>query len=76
MLSPVKTTEARGTSRQLKIIFFTLNNSGTYSDKIILFMLWILDTISEFLVQEYIPEFEAMNNEDHPDFQQQKEDGN
>ena len=37
-------------------------------------MLWLFDTRREFLVQEYIPEFEAMNNEDLLEFKQHKED--
>ena len=46
-----------GTSRQFKRKFVASNNSGTYRDKIIIFMLWLFDTRREFLVQDYIPEF-------------------
>ena len=69
MLSLVKTIEVRGTYRQPKIIFVELTTSGTYSDKIVLFVLWIFDTRREFLLQEYIPEFKAMNRKNLLDFQ-------
>ena len=39
-------------------------------------MMWVFDTRREFLVQDYIPEFEAMNHEDLLDFQQCEEDEN
>ena len=50
--------------------------SGTYSDNAILFVLWIFDTRREFLIREYIPEFEAMNHKDYLDFQGLEEDEN
>ena len=56
-----------------KLCFF-LNNSITYSEKIILFVLWLFDTRREFPVQEYIPEFEAINRQDLLDFQWREED--
>ena len=37
-------------------------------------MMWIFDTRREFLVQEYIPEFGAMNYEDLIGFQRREED--
>ena len=60
------------TSRKVEIIFVALTIYGTYSGNIILFILWIFDTRSEFLVQEYIPEFQAINHEDLLDFQRRK----
>ena len=39
-------------------------------------MLWLFDKRREFLVQEYIPEFGAMNHEDLLDFQRSEEDEN
>ena len=39
-------------------------------------MMWVFDTRREFLVQDYIPEFEAMNHEDLLDFQQREENEN
>ena len=39
-------------------------------------MLWLFDTRREFLIQEYIPEFEAMNHEDFLEFQLCEEDDN
>ena len=65
-----------GTSRQVERIFVASNTSGTYSAKIILFVLYLFDTRREFIVQEYIPEFEAMNHEDLLDFQRRKENEN
>ena len=53
-----------------------LTTSGTYTDNIILFMLWLFDTGRGFLVQEYIPEFVAMNHEDLLDFKRCEEDVN
>ena len=50
--------------------------SGTYSDKIILFVLWVFDTKRESLVQEYILEFGAVNHEDLLDFQPREADEN
>ena len=44
--------------------------------KISIFMLCLFDTRREFLIQEYIPEFEAMNHEDLLGFQQHEEDEN
>ena len=41
---------------------------------IFIFMLWVFDTRKEIIVQEYIPESEAMNHEDLLDFQQREED--
>ena len=76
MSSLVKTIEARGTSRQVKISFVASTTSGTYCENIILFVLWIFDTRREFLVQEYITEFEAMSHEDLLDFQRREEDEN
>ena len=66
----------QGTSRQVKRSFVTETTSGTYSETIILFMMWIFDTRREFIVQEYIPEFKAMNNEYLLDLQQCEEDEN
>ena len=54
----------RKNSRQVKKIFSASTTSGTYSDKIILFILWIFVARREFLIQEYITEFGAMNHED------------
>ena len=67
---------SRGTSRQVKRSFVTETYSGTYSETIILFILWIFDTRREFIIQEYIPEFKAMNNEYLLDSQQLEEDEN
>ena len=67
---------SRGTSRKVERSFVALTTSGTYSEKIVLFVLWIFDKRREFLVQEYIPEFEAMNHEDLLDFQRHEEDEN
>ena len=53
-----------------------LTTYGTYSDKIILFMLWLFDTRREFLIQECIPEFKATNHEDLLEFQRHEEDKN
>ena len=72
----VKTSKARGNSRQTKRSFFESDNSVTYSDNIILFVLWIFDTRGEFLAQEYIPELEAMNHEELLDLQLYEEDRN
>ena len=72
----VKIITSRGTSSQVKRIFVASTTSGTYCDKIILFMLCLFVTRREFLVQEYIPEFEAMNHEDLLDFQRREEDAN
>ena len=72
----VKHIESRGDSRQVERRFFVLTTFGIYSDKIILFVLWIFDTRRGFLVQEYIPVFEAMNHEDLLEFQQSDEDEN
>ena len=66
----------RGPSRQVERSFATSTTYGTYSDKIILFMLWLFDTRRKILVQEYITEFEAMNHEDLIDFQRHEEDEN
>ena len=44
--------------------------------KISIFMLCLFDTRREFLIQEYIPEFEAVNHEDLLDFQRCEEDEN
>ena len=65
---------SRGTSRKVKRSFVAETTSVTYIENIIIFVLWLFDTRREFLVQEYIPEFKAMNNEDLLDFQQRKED--
>ena len=65
-----------GNSRQVERRFDTSSNSGTYSDNIVLFVLWLFDTRRGFLFQEYIPEFKAMNHEDLLDFQRREEDEN
>ena len=36
------------------------------------FVLWLFDTRGDFFAQEYMPEFEAMNNEDPLDFQRRQ----
>ena len=72
----VKHIESRGDSRQVERRFFVLTTFGIYSDKIILFMLWLFDTRRGFLVQEYIPEFEAINHEDLLGFQRREEGEN
>ena len=72
----VKTIEARVTFGKVERIFVASTTSRTYSDKIILFMLWIFDTRGEFLVQEYIFEFECMSHEEIIGFQQREEDEN
>ena len=66
----------RGTSRQAERIFVASTTSGTYNDKIILFMIWLFDMIREFLVHDYIPEFGAINHEDLLEFQGREEDKN
>ena len=76
MLLIVKTIKARGNSRQVKGRFVVLTTSGTYSTKIIYFLLWIFDTRKEFIIQEYIPEFKSMNHEDLLEFPLHKEDEN
>ena len=63
----------QGNSRQLKRSFVASTTSGTLSDKIVIFVLWLFDTRREFIVQDYIPEFEAMNPEDLIDFQRREE---
>ena len=37
-------------------------------------MLWLFDKRREFIIQEHIPELEAMNNEDLLGFQRREED--
>ena len=59
----------QGNPKQVERSFAASTTSGTLSDKIVIFMLWIFDTRREFIVQEYIPEFEAMNHEYLIDFQ-------
>ena len=39
-------------------------------------MLWLFDIKGEFLVQEYIPEFDAMNHENLLEFQRREDDEN
>ena len=56
--------------------FVALATSRIYSDKIIVSVLCLFDTRRGFLVQEYIPVFEAMNHEDLLEFQQSDEDEN
>ena len=67
---------SQGTSRQVKRSFVTETYSGTYSETIILFTMWIFDTRRGFIIQDYIPEFKAMNNEYLLDSQQLEEDKN
>ena len=57
-------------------MFVVFTTSGTYSDKIILFIMWLFDARREFFIQEYIPEFGAMNHEDFLGFQRLEEDEN
>ena len=59
-----------------KEAFFALTTAGIYCDKIIIFVLWLFDTRRVFIVQEYIPEFEAMNHKDLLDFQRHEGDKN
>ena len=66
----------QGNSRQVEIIFIALTNSGTYSNNIIIFIMWLFNKRSAFLVQESIPEIEAMNREDLLYFQRREEDEN
>ena len=66
----------RGTSRKVEKRFVAPTTYGTYSENIFLVMLCLFDTRREFLVQEYIPKFEAMNHEDLLDFQRREEDEN
>ena len=70
----VKTAKARGTFRKVEGSFVASTTYGTYSDKIILFMLWLFYTRRGFLIQEYIPKFESMNHEDLLYFQLSEED--
>ena len=72
----VKYAKARETSSQVEGIFVSPTTSGTYSDIFIRFKIWIFDTRGGVLVQSYIPELEAMNNEDLLDFYRHKEDEN
>ena len=65
-----------GTSRKVEKRFIPWIIYETYSDKIIISMMWIFDTRREFLVQEYIPEFGAMNHEVLLGFQRREEDEN
>ena len=67
--------ECKGETRNLQAsqkIFVASTTSGTYSENIILFVLWLFDTRREFLVQEYIPEFKTINHEDLLDFQRRE----
>ena len=66
----------QGTSEQVERIFVASTTSGTYSDKIILLIMWLFDTSREFLNQEYIHEFEAMNHEDLLGLQLREKDEN
>ena len=66
----------QGTSEQVERIFVASTTSGTYSDKIILLIMWLFDTSREFLNQEYIHEFEAMNHEDLLGLQLHEKDEN
>ena len=65
---------SQGTSKQVERNFVTSATSGTYSDNIIIFMQWLFDTRSQFLVQYYIPEFKAMNHKDLLVFKRREED--
>ena len=76
MPSLVKTIKERGSSRKFERSFLASTTSGTYRDEIIIFMLWLFDIRGGFLVQEYVPEFEATKHEYLLDFQQREEDGN
>ena len=76
MTSLVKTLSDRVTYRQVERSFVASITYGTYSDKIILFVLWLFDTRREFLIQECIPEFKATNHEDLLEFQRREEDKN
>ena len=73
MSSLVKTLAERVTYRKVKRSFVASTTSGTYSDKIILFMLWLFDTRKGFIFHKYIPEFESMNHEDLFYFQRREE---
>ena len=67
--------ECKGETQNLQAsqkIFVASTTSGTYSENIILFVLWLFDTRREFLVQEYIPEFKIINREDLLDFQRRE----
>ena len=66
----------RGNSRQVGRSFVALDTYRTYSDNIIISVLWLFDTRRGFLVQEYIPEFEAINHEDLLGFQRREEGEN
>ena len=76
MPSLVKTIKERGSSRKSERSFLASTTSGIYRDEIIIFMLWLFDIRGGFLVQEYVPEFEATKHEYLLDFQQREEDGN
>ena len=65
-----------GTSRQAERSFVASTTSGTYIEKIILFMLWLFDARTEFHFQDCIPEFEVMNHEYLLEFQHREEDEN
>ena len=67
---------SQGTSRQVERRFVALATSRIYSDKIIVSVLCLFDTRRGFLVQEYIPEFEAINHEDLLGFQRREEGEN
>ena len=64
--------EARKTCRQVKRSSVTSNIFVTYSENIIIFIIWLFDTRGDFFVQEYIPEFKAINHEDLLDFNNAK----
>ena len=68
--------ECKGDTGNFQAIRFFVASTiyGIYSDKIIIFMLWLFDIRREFLFQEYITEFEAMNHEDLLDFRHCEED--
>ena len=73
MTSLVKTLSERVTYRQVERSFVASITYGTYSDKIILFVLWLFDTRRGFIFHKYIPEFESMNHEDLLYFQRCEE---
>ena len=65
-----------GTYRKAERSFVASTTSGTYIEKIILFMVWLFDARTEFHFQDYIPKFETMNHEYLLEFQYREEDEN
>ena len=75
-MSLFETIKARVNDRKVERRFFALTTYGTYTENIILFMLWIFDTRRGFIVHEYLFGFKAMHHEDSLEFKRHEEDKN